>query len=199
MTADDIIRIIDTIPNYIIYIFPGYITIYVYLFLKGISIKDTKAIIIKSIGISYVYVVFLQYWNFPNEFIQIMALTLISVCVPYFIYKMVHTPTMHWVLRKLGIYTTYMDNEIESLEGFDHGAWIVIYLYDENMVYEGFINSKELEEGKRQYICLSQYFKYQLDDSGKPIKPYLEDHAGDDDEQVVIYYKDIKRIEKRKT
>lgn len=55
MSADEILKVIQEIPNYITYIYPGYLTIYAYLFFKGKTLKDSNYIFIKSIAISYVY------------------------------------------------------------------------------------------------------------------------------------------------
>ena len=85
------------------------------------------------------------------------------------------------------------------LADFDKGAWLCVYLKNDNVVYEGSLGMKELEDGKRKYICLTNYYKYILDDNGMPIEPYIEDHGDCCDEIVLIFYDDIKRIEKRKT
>ena len=55
----------------------------------------------------------------------------------------------------------------------------------------------ELESDKRQYICLNSYYKYFLSKKGKPKEPYIEDHENEPEETVVIFYDDIKRIERR--
>ena len=53
MSVDDILKIIDSIATYIVYFYPGYISLYVYHFLKAKTLKDEKGTIAKSIVISF--------------------------------------------------------------------------------------------------------------------------------------------------
>lgn len=55
MSVDDILKIIDSIATYIVYFYPGYISLYVYHFLKAKTLKDEKGTIAKSIVISFLY------------------------------------------------------------------------------------------------------------------------------------------------
>ena len=68
---------------------------------------------------------------------------------------------------------------------------------DDEVVYEGSLGYKELEEDRRKYICLNAYYKYFLDKHGKPKEPYVEDHENEQEQTVLIFYDSIKRIEKR--
>ena len=95
------------------------------------------------------------------------------------------------------IYTTFSDDEFDILTDYNKGAWLVVYLNNEDVVYEGSLGFRELEGGKRKYIILKAYYKYKLDVKGKPIEPYIEDYDTDYSKMVTIYYDDIKRIEKR--
>ena len=42
MRADDIMEIIDKLPEYIKYIYPGYLTIYTYYFMRGKTLQDNR-------------------------------------------------------------------------------------------------------------------------------------------------------------
>ncbi|WP_277407859.1 hypothetical protein [Lacrimispora xylanisolvens] len=92
MTAKDISEIIAGIPYYITYIYPGYLTMYMYFFLRGKTLKDTNYIFIKVIGISYVYLGILEWikkvdftWlPLPIQLKQDIALIVISLLVAYF-------------------------------------------------------------------------------------------------------------------
>ena len=53
----DILQILN---NYITYIYPGLISIFVYKYLEGKKVEENSIIVIKSIAISYLYMVFLQ-------------------------------------------------------------------------------------------------------------------------------------------
>ena len=60
MNSDEILKIIEALPRYIQYFFPGYLTIYLYLFFRSLTFKENKGNVIKAISISYIYVVILQ-------------------------------------------------------------------------------------------------------------------------------------------
>lgn len=42
MSVDDILKLMDSIATYIVYFYPGYISLYVYYFLKAKTVKDEK-------------------------------------------------------------------------------------------------------------------------------------------------------------
>ena len=117
--------------------------------------------------------------------------------IAYIFYRIAISKHICRILEFFKVRTTFYDNEIEALANFDDGAWLVVYLKDDSVVYEGSLGAKELDPDKRQYICLNSYYKYFLNEEGKPKEPYIEDHADEPDETVVIFYESIKRIEKR--
>ena len=57
VSPDDIIKIINEIPRYICYIYPGYITLYLYYYFQSLTLEDTTGKLLKSIAVSYFYVV----------------------------------------------------------------------------------------------------------------------------------------------
>ena len=213
MNADDILRIVDALPEYVKYIYPGYLSIYVYLFFRGKTLRDNNYIFVKAIAISYIYI-WLVNWigeserlrrimnvvflGAPRELKQNICLLIVSVGVAYIFYRISISHKICEILERLKIRTTFYDNEIEALADFDDGAWLVVYLKDDSVVYEGSLGDKELEPERRQYICLNGYYKYVLDSKGKPEDPYIEDHEKEPEETVMIFYDSIKRIEKRK-
>ena len=52
----DILQILN---NYITYIYPGLISLFVYTYLEGKKVEENSIIVLKSIAISYLYMVFL--------------------------------------------------------------------------------------------------------------------------------------------
>ncbi|MCI8374847.1 MAG: hypothetical protein HFI29_05340 [Lachnospiraceae bacterium] len=212
MSADDILKIIQGIPEYIKYIYPGYLTVYAYYFLRGKTLKDSNYILIKAITISYLYIILIEgigniswisiavNWIFSNASYEIklnMSLLLVSIIFAYVAYRLVVSKKLNKVLGKLKINTTFYENEMEVLADFDKGAWLCVYLKDDEVVYEGSLGYKELDEDKRKYICLNAYYKYFLDKNGKPKEPYVEDYENEQEQTVLIFYDSIKRIEKR--
>lgn len=212
MNADEILKIIQSLPEYIKYIFPGYLSMYTYLFLRGKTLKDNSYIIMKSIAISYIYLWILEWikdikWlnniddsifkSVPYELKQSICLVILGIVFPYVFYRIITFEKTQTFLSKLKIQTTFYDNEIEMLSDFDKGAWLCVYLNDDEVVYEGSLGNKELDDDKRKYICLNSYYKYLLNKEGKPKEPYIEDHEKEPEETVMIFYDSVKRIEKR--
>lgn len=212
MKADELLKIIQSIPEYIKYIYPGYLTIYTYFFFRGRTIKDNNYILVKSIAISYIYlwiiewlrnikllnsVVDIFFTNIPFELKQNICLIVLAIIFSYMFYRAAISEKTPDLLSKVKIQTTFYGNEIEMLAEFDKGAWLCIYLKDDEVVYEGSLGKKQLDEGERKYICLDAYYKYFLDNDGKPKEPYIEDHDKEYEETVMIFYDSIKRIEKR--
>ena len=59
--AQQMDSIMKNIAGYIIYFYPGIISIYLFNFFSAKKTKDTQAFIIKSFAISYLYNLILQY------------------------------------------------------------------------------------------------------------------------------------------
>ena len=199
MGADDIIKIIDAIPQYIRYVYPGYLAMFIFCFLRGTTLRETKAVLVKAIAISYIFTVILSLIPLETEIAENAVLIVMSVILPYIAYLFGTFRWVKWVLRHLKVNTTLWSNERESLIGDDNCGWLVVYLKDDNVVYEGSLGNRELEAGRRQFITLEAFYKYRLDKKGYPKEPYIEDHEGNYEEKVVIFYDSIKRIEKRDT
>lgn len=199
-------EIIRSIPEYIIYVYPGYLTVYLYLFFRGRTVNDNNYLIVKAVAISYIHltavnwlrdIANLYFLQVPESVKINAALIVASVLSAYAAYRITLSKRTKRIFDYLNISTTFYENEIEVLADFNHGAWLCVYLKDDGVVYEGSLGYKELDEGKRKYICLDSYYKYYLDEKGKPTEPYIEDHENDPDESVLIFYDSIKRIEKR--
>lgn len=213
MNADEILKIIQALPEYIRYIYPGYLSIYIYLFLRGKTIKDNNYIFVKAMAISYIYLWLIEwlkhlkilkiiinfcFFNAPYELKQNACLIVLAALIAYIFYRIAVSKWINCAFSKLGINTTFYDNEIEMLADFNEGAWLVVFLKDDNVVYEGSLGCKELDDDRRKYICLNSYYKYLLDDHGKAKKPYIANNDKEPEESVLIFYDSIKRIEKRK-
>lgn len=199
MAADDVIKIIDSIPQYIRYVYPGYVAMYIFSFLRGKTLLETKAVIVKAIAISYIFTVISSVFSLKTEIGENAVLIVMAVAFPYAAYRIGKSQWVKEWFKRLKINTTLWENEMESLAGDDNKAWLVVYLKDDIVVYEGSLGDKELEDGRRQFITLEAYYKYYVDEDGKPKEPYIEDHEGNYEEKVVIFYDNIKRIEKRDT
>lgn len=157
MKVDDILKIIESIPEYITYIYPGYLSIYCYFFLRGKTLKETNAIVVKALAISYIYIIFLDALKIESTIVKNMIYISVAIVCPYIVYRVARSKFIIAIFEFLKINTTFYDNEMETLAEFDRGAWVVVYLKNDDIVYEGALGLKELEEEKRQYISLNKY------------------------------------------
>lgn len=199
MNAEDIIKIINSIPEYILYIYPGYITIYTYYFLRGKTLKDNAQVLLKSISISYIYISLTSSIPITNIILATMGYVLLSLTVAYSCFRITKSSLILKIFDFLKIETTYYENDIESLAGIENSAWLIVYLKDTNIAIEGSLGYKELEEDKERYITLESYTKYSINDDGSLKEPALCSYEGNYKEKCVIKYDEIKYIEKRDT
>ncbi len=195
VSVDDILKILDSLTRYIVYFYPGYITIYVYYFLKAKTLKEDKGIIAKSVVLSFLYKICIEKFRISSEILYHFTMVTVSIIIPYIVYLIQESDIAREILDFLNIPISFKENEIEALEG-EESPWLVVYMKNEKFVYEGFLGERELEEGKKRFISLKKYRKYILDDEGNPRKPYIKNNMTDDD-VVIIYYDDIEIIEKR--
>lgn len=209
MSADDVIEIIEALPEYLKLIYPGYITIYIYYFCRAITIKDNKTIILKSIVLSYIYSILINEIVLPldifnkisnKQLIENILLTLLALIVAYISYRLTKSKRILNIFEGMKIHTTFSTNEIEEMENQSKdGTWVVAYMNGDNLVYEGYLINKEMEPDKRQYIALTQYRKFKTDKDGKPQEPYIEDFSDSCNEKVIIYMGNITHFEIRST
>ena len=197
MTAADVLDLIYNLPNLIKYIYPGYITIYTYKFCRGITVRNTKAELIQSVCLSYIYTVFIcRPTVYNNVYIENFFLILVSVLFGYVLYLANRSEAFLDVLKAAEVKTHPAKNVIDYLkEDGGKGLWLIIYLKDESIVYEGWLAGHDLESGNERFLILSAYRKFLIVNDSKTFE-YIEEYDSNK-EKVVIYYDNIKRIEKR--
>lgn len=195
MSVDDILKLMDSIATYIVYFYPGYISLYVYYFLKAKTLKDEKGTIAKSIVISFLYKICVDRFQISSEMAYHFCMMGVSTVTPYIAHVAQESDVLKDIFNFLDIQTSMDENEIDVLDDGEKSPWLRVYMRNGKFVYEGYLGKRELEEGKKQFISLKKYRKYILDEKGNPQKPYIENNITDDD-VVVIYYDDIEIIEK---
>lgn len=211
MSPENIIQIINEIPKYICYIYPGYITMYLYYYFHSLTLEDTTGKLLKSIAISYFYVVIIK-WMFGLvnriPFINIIDdvngvlfnifLIIFSITVPCIVNLLEKSDKFDEDAKKiksiLKINTSFAKNEIEVIQKkYNDTIWIYVYMKDSNLMYEGSLTEKELEDCRTKFFCLSKYRKYLLLDNGE--KKKLADYSNDEKEKVLIYFDRISHFE----
>lgn len=195
MNAKDIQEIIDYLPQLIIYIYPGAMTIYLYLFFAHRTIKEDKGMIVKSIAVSYIYITAMEYClDLKKEIYKNIFLLFVSILVAYLFYRIVDSKVFTKILMK--IYTAINDDPFGLLKSSEE-KYTYLYVYpatDSELIFEGYLKEYETKKGEDSFIILSQYsIKTKKEDDWVKIKDYMDD----DEEKMFIFLKDIKRAEKR--
>ena len=198
--------VMQNIASYVIYIYPGIISIYLYNFFIAKTTKDTKAFVIKSFAISYLYnlilqsllnnMCFLKEIPDKNSIAYNAYLIVSSFVIPYFFYKLKLSKFFSLVCGWLGISTSVTDVPFDLLgDKNEKYTCLKVYLKDEPCIYVGYLAEYQYEDEREKYIILSGYKKYSFDNKNTE---KLEDGHGTNecDEKVFIRFNDIKRIEK---
>lgn len=159
MSADEILKILDSIAKYVIYIYPGYITIYLYRFFRAKCVDENKETLFKSIVISFLYKMILDKVPLETEIMYHIWMIIISAAVPYAVYMAQKSDVIQYAMEIFGISTRFEGNEIEILDNGEYSAWVTVYLKEDKVVYEGFLGETEMEQGKRQFIILKKIQK----------------------------------------
>lgn len=192
----DILMLIYNLPKLIVYLYPGYITIYIYKFCRGITVRNTKSEILQSICLSYIYVAFIGKVPSQNEWQRNLILIVVSSLVGYIAYVVSTSGYFNKLTELAGITTSTAKDEIDFLRGPEKKPlWLRIYLKDEPVMYEGWLIGHDLEQGRNRFIILSKYRKYGINPD-KTLGECMSDYDSDE-EKVVIYYDNMACMEKR--
>lgn len=199
MSADDIIKIIDAIPQYIRFVYPGYLVLYLYAFFRSYKLKDSKGVIIKSIAISYIITILADIFV---EYTQIIAynfcLILWSIFIAYISYIVVEYEIQD-ILDILNIKTSTKLNEISSLYKNEEYAYIRVYLKDKPIAYEGYLIEYEAEHTEdKRFLILNEYTQLYINENNEYIERAInnKEYYRKSKEKVLLYFENIDRIEK---
>lgn len=208
MTVKELVSIIEVIPQYVCYIYPGYISLYLYYYFHSLTLDESKAKAVKSVAISYFYIIVLKetieqinrnpYIEVKNDISGVwfnLFLIFVSILIPYILYMLEKKcKILSKAKRKLGINTSFAKNEIDALQRkYNDTIWIYVYMKNSNIMYEGSLTEKEMEESRTKFFCLSKYRKYLLKENGE--KKKLADYSNDEKEKVLIYFNMISHFE----
>lgn len=196
---EETLRIIQNLASYIIYMYPGTISLYVMNFLEAKSIKETTAYAVKIFAISYLYNIVLSaiidYKS--NIFMYNAILIMISFAMPLLVFKIKFSKGFSCVCSFLGIRTCVTGVPFELIKSTDEAYTCVkVYLKDSNYVYIGYMQNYEYERNSENFLILTGYRKYVMkEENGK--EKCIEIHNADEcNEKVYIKCAEIKVIEK---
>lgn len=201
----DILQILN---NYITYIYPGLISIFVYNYLEGKKVEENSVIVIKSIAISYLYMVFLQKviqfdLNIPmlTKIFPHVVLLIVSIILPIALYKIVNAKWFEKIQKWLKITTRRSSNPIEIALSKGENPWVCVYMDELGIMYEGYIRNYVKDVDRLTYLMLSQYKISKLKDNineyeltyPASIQGTVSDVSKKD--WVILYFEHITRIE----
>ena len=193
MTADDMLKFIEVLPNLIVYLYPGYILLWCFAFFRGKSLKDEKAVIFRAVIFSYLIVTAVSIIPINGMFWKNVAYIACAIVVAriFWIAVVVNDRRVAEQENGAGLH----GNELEVLTQHTHGAWIAVYLKSSDIVYEGSLGTYSLDGiDTRKYVTVTGYEKYTLEDDYKHV---IEDYSENKNTEAVavLYYDDIERIE----
>ena len=210
-TEKGINDLLNVIKDYIVYVYPGFITLIIYRFIIARKVDENQYTLIKSIIISYIYVIILAgvTKTSTSHFTIIYHIVLLIISCIVFSYSCLISPTNFpaqscncifksqkfiKILRKLKIDTDVYDNMLDSIRAIEKEVWIRVYLDSYGIMYEGSLRKHEVDSGKAKQIVLSGYRFYIIDPNNKEKKCIL-DYANKNENWVKISEKNITRME----
>lgn len=179
--AENVIKIIEVLPELIIYIVPGYIVIWMKSFILSHKQKETNDIFIKSIVLSYLLTLISH-----NK----LVLIILSIIIGYCLGRFLSSDKCSIILKGLGVNKTFHACIWEDISDLEYGMWINIYLPNELIIYQGKLRKyEEKEVGQDRFIVLSNYITFDYDSIE------LENCRNKDNRMVMVNTKNISRIE----
>lgn len=197
-TVKGVSSLLRVIKEYIVYVYPGFITLMIYRFIIAKKVEENEYTLIKSIIISYIYVTILEEITKINfsQFIMFhhIALLIVACIVPIIWNCIFKSSIFTKILRAIKIDTNVHENMLESLRAKEEGLWIRLYMDNYGIMYEGTLRSHESDPNREQEIVLSGYRFYRIKGESKR-KECLIDYANANEHWVKIKEKDITRME----
>lgn len=190
--------VMQSLADYIIYIYPGIISIYFMHFLEAKTTKNTQAFVIKCFAISYVYNIFLGALLAydENKIIYNTFLLAVSVVLPEAWYLFKYSKWLSRLFEIFHIRTCVTGVPFELIKDkWEKYTCVKVYLKDNFTSYVGYMRDYEYEEDFGRFIILSSYKKYNCCNA-KEEKLIINHSAKQSDEKVLIKYDEVKVIEK---
>lgn len=193
LNNQDIINIMNTvfftITNYFIYFLPGFITIWLNNFIKGIETVVNKNTIILSFLISYIYTILLS---------SDKLIIFISIIIPFILILLRFLNSKFKILELLKIETSISHNILDHIKSLEldknKGIVLKVYLNNSNVMYEGKLRVHESDKDREQLVCLSGYREYHKNNEDK-YEIYKKVYENDNSKWIIIKYDEIKIIE----
>lgn len=198
LTSAGIKDLLEAIKQYIIYVYPGFITLIIYRFAMSKSIEENNNTFIKSIIISYLYTLPFQLFEqnpVHFEVWQHFIIILLAIAVPIGWNIFIRKDVFKKILRCLRIKTEIYDNLMDIMFYKEDGTvWVRAYMDDQKIMYEGSLRHYESDINRKQQIFLSGYRIYNYNETTKKYEVSL-DVSSDHKQWVRLLEDNISRME----
>lgn len=199
LTPDGIGKLIEVLRQYIVYVYPGMISLTIYRFAMLKNFEDNSKTFIKSVVISYLYTLPFILCNInPIKFgfLQHIIIIIISIGAPITWHNVIHWNIFKKIIRKFNIKTEIHDNIMDIMFNKENGSvWVRAYMADMQIMYEGSLRHYESDLDKPQQIVLSGYRLYNYNDTTKKYDILLYDYASNQKQWVRLLEQHIIRME----
>lgn len=195
----DLSQIIDELPNILMYICPGYITLWIHNSVIARKLEQNNYMIIKSIVLSYIYVMVARWVYFINPLIIV---SIIAVICGVAFRKIITSKCFNKIVQFFGIDSTPHNDIIDRLRDIS-GTWFRVYLDAQSIMYEGYLRYDRMDVEDERVIALSGYIKYKIldkaiitEESGTFTElEIIEDFTCDNSKWIALKYDLVTRIE----
>lgn len=192
---------LEVLSKYFVYLYPGFISLFIFRFANGKNFVENKTSILKAIVISYVYMLILSYFtgldmNPENITIGEQFILLgVSVGVPIVLHAAGKWEWTREFLYGLGIKTAIKDDILDiitALDSANEGIVVKLFMDEKGLMYEGNLRMHESDIEREQVIAISRFRRYVRQDGRFVV---THDYSGDHSRWAVLKGKDISRIE----
>lgn len=199
LTPEGIKALLEVVKQYIVYVYPGFITLTIYRFALSKSIEENKNTFIKSLIISYLYVLPFQLLGkdpIKLGFGQHLILIIGAIILPIIWNAFIRTNRFKKIIRFLGIKTEIYDNLMDIMFYKEDGTvWVRAYMDDQKIMYEGSLRHYESDINRKQQIILSGYRIYNYNETTKKYELSEYDYSSDHKQWVRLLEENITRME----
>lgn len=202
MTPDNIMKIIDMIPNLTIYFLPGFLFFRIIQYQLSYKHIEKKSEYICYVVTSSIFIKLAEYISikvtgqadiYSGEFC--LGLIIISILLGYFVGQFLNRPISTEILKKLRIYRTNGASVFADIKDIENGTWVCIYLNNTPIVYDGALREIEYANSYDEtFVILSNYITYPYMKRCNLHKELYREER-EDHRWVALRVKDVSRIE----
>lgn len=197
MDVNYVKELIEFLPTIFVYFVPGYIFIRMNCYAFTKDINKINNLLLRSVVVSYMIIVLVNFIfgicniDFNLEYVIVkIILIFVSIIAGVFYPKVVMSKYCSNILKKLGFSKSFNPNIFDDIIDKENGTWIVVYIPEERVVYQGVLQRYEDSEDLENYfLVLSNYKLYDYK------QHIVEDNLFVPNKWIMLNTKDISRIE----